>query len=39
MQERCKEVLDSIEECLLPDSILLDGRDSTDEKVFNMPKE
>ena len=37
-EERCKEVFDSIEEYLLPDSILLDGRDSTGEKVFDMPE-
>ena len=37
--DRCKEILNSIEEYLLPDSVLLDGRDSTGEKVFDMPKE
>ena len=38
-KERCKEILNSIEEYLLPDSVLLNGRDSTGEKVFDMPKE
>lgn len=37
--DRCNEILNSIEEYLLPDSVLLDGRDSTGEKVFDMPKE
>lgn len=37
--DRCKEILNSIEEYLLPDSVLLGGRDSTGEKVFDMPKE
>lgn len=37
--DRCEEILNSIEEYLLPDSVLLNGRDSTGEKVFDMPKE
>lgn len=37
--DRCEEILNSIEEYLLPDSVLLNGRDSNGEKVFDMPKE
>lgn len=37
-EERCKEILNNIEEYLLSDSVLLDGRDSTGEKVFDMPE-